>query len=226
MCYTDRTFDAQSWCGVAIEPDCDISVAIVAPAIQVLSKGTMARVMPPDGLCLYHAVRYAQNPRMYDSVATAQNAELQRELVAACVSSGLHERANRLSKPGSEGYPEEEDFAMLARIASIPFEIIIDSAPNMQPIKYGDGSPRARFILKLISDDAGHQSAHWDVDALYDQSTKRRRITGKTASIHATAAPGASADVSSDLLGAADIDTARSPAEIRLGPGQGPGVDL
>jgi len=193
MCYTDRTFDAQSWCGMAIEPDCDISVAIVAPAIQVLSKGTMARVMPPDGLCLYHAVRYAQNPRMYDSVATAQNgmligagskelyhaaAELQRELVAACVSSGLHERANRLSKPGSEGYPEEEDFAMLARIASVPFEIIIDSAPNMQPIKYGDGSPRARFILKLISDDAGHQSAHWDVDALYDQSTKRRRITG------------------------------------------------
>ena len=201
----------------------------------------MARNMPPHGLCLYHAVRYAQNPRMYDSVAMAQNgmligagskelyhaaAELQRELIAACVSSGLHERANRLSKPGSEGYPEEEDFAMLARIASVPFEIIIDSAPNMQPIKYGDGSPRARFILKLISDDAGHQSAHWDVDALYDQSTKRRRITGKTTSIHATAAPRASADVSSDLLGAADIDAARGPAEIRLGPGQGPGVDL
>ena len=76
MCYTDPTIDTQTWCGVAIEPDCDISVAIVVPATQVLSKGTMARVMPPDGLCLYHAVRYAPNARMYDSVATAQNCML------------------------------------------------------------------------------------------------------------------------------------------------------
>jgi len=164
----------------------------------------MARVMPPDGLCLYHAVRYAQNPRTYDSVATAQNgmligagskeiydaaAELRREMIDACVSAGLHDQANRLRKTGNEGYPEEEDFAMLAGIASVPFEIIIEAAPNMQPIKYGDGNPRARFILKLISDDAGHQSAHWDVDALYDHNTKRRRITGKKAVIPATAAP-------------------------------------
>ena len=40
------------------------------------------------------------------------------------------------------------------------------------------------------------------------------------------APPGASADVSSDLSGAGDIDTTRGAAEIRLGPGQGPGVDL
>ena len=51
MCYTDPTIDTQTWCRVAIEPDCDISVAMLAPAIQVLSKGTMAKVMPPDGLC-------------------------------------------------------------------------------------------------------------------------------------------------------------------------------
>ena len=153
----------------------------------------MARVMPPDGLCLYHAVRYAQNPCMYDSVATTQNgmligagskelyqaaAELRRELIDACVSAGHHEEASRLMKPGCEGYPGEEDFAMLSRIASVPFEIVIETAPKMQPIKYGDGDSRARFILRLISDDAGHRSAHWDVETLYDRSTKRRRITG------------------------------------------------
>ena len=82
-------------------------------------------------------------------------------------------------KSGSEGYPEEDDFATLARIASIAFEIAIESAPAMHPLKYGNGDPRARFILREVSDGAGHRSSHWDVDAVYDRSAKRRRITGK-----------------------------------------------
>jgi len=32
--------------------------------------------MPPDGLCLYHAVRYAQDPFKYDNVTTAENGML------------------------------------------------------------------------------------------------------------------------------------------------------
>ena len=150
----------------------------------------MARVMPPDGLCLYHAVRYVQDPQKYDNVATADNgmlvgagsdalyqaaAELRQQLIDAVVSDGQRER---LMKMGSEGYPGEEDFATLAHIASVPFEIVIESAPNMQPLKYGNGDPRARFILREISDGAGHRTSHWDVDAVYGRNTKRRRITG------------------------------------------------
>ena len=153
----------------------------------------MARVMPPDGLCLYHAVRYVQDPQKYDNVATADNgmlvgagsdvlyqaaAKLRQELIDAVMSDGRFERATRLMKMGSEGYPEEEDLATLAHIASVPFEIVIESAPNMQPLKYGNGDPRARFILREISDGAGHRTSHWDVAAVYDRSTKRRRITG------------------------------------------------
>ena len=66
----------------------------------------------------------------------------------------------------------------MTRIASVPFEVVIERAPNMLPIKYGDGDPKARFIFKEISDAAGHRSAHWDVDAVYDRSTKRHRLTG------------------------------------------------
>jgi len=153
----------------------------------------MARVMPPDGLCLYHAVRYVQDPQKYANVATADNgmlvgagsdalyqaaAELRQQLIDAVTSDGRIDRATHLMKIGSEGYPEEEDFATLAHIASVPFEIVIESAPNMQPLKYCDGDPRARFILREISDGAGHISSHWDVDAVYDRRAKRRRITG------------------------------------------------
>ena len=105
-------------------------------------------------------------------------------------------------KIGSEGYPEEQDFTTLAHIASVPFEITIESAPNMQPLKYGDGDPRARFILKEISDGAGHRTTHWDEAALYDRSTKRRRITGN----------------------GNRLCTTRSLDEVRPGPGRGPGV--
>ena len=32
------------------------------------------RRMPPDGLCLYHAVNYAQNPELYEKVDMGTNA--------------------------------------------------------------------------------------------------------------------------------------------------------
>jgi len=149
--------------------------------------------MPPDGMCLYHAVRYVQDPQKYENVATTDNgmlvgagsdmlyqaaAKLRQELIDAVTSDGRIEQATRLMKSGSDGYPEEDDFATLARVADIAFEIVIESAPNMQPLKYGNGNPRARFILRDISDGAGHRSSHWDVDAVYDRSAKRRRITG------------------------------------------------
>ena len=73
-------------------------------------------------------------------------AALRGKLIATLISEGRHEQARRLSNPGSEGYAEEEDFPTLARIASLSFEIVIESAPHMQPRKYGDGDPRARFI--------------------------------------------------------------------------------
>jgi hypothetical protein len=52
----------------------------------------------------------------------------------------------------------------------------------MQPRKYGEGDPRARFILRDIFDGEGARSSHWDVAELYNRK-KRRRITGKTAEI-------------------------------------------
>ena len=149
--------------------------------------------MPPDGLCLYHAVRYALNPDEYQKVDMADNgmligagsdllyqaaAALRQDLIESVRSRGLLEQADRLMKPGAEGYPEEEDFPMLAHISSLTFEIVIETAPAMEPRKYGDGDPRARFILREISDGAGHLTSHWDVDAVYERNTKRRRITG------------------------------------------------
>ena len=155
------------------------------------------RRMPPDGLCVFHAVKYAQHPELYAKVDMADNgmligqgsralneaaARLRANLIDTLMSEGQHEQASRLSRPGSDGYPQEEDFATLARIASLPFEIIIESAPAMQALKYGDGDPRARFILRDILDTDGHRSSHWDVVELYDRK-RRRRITGKTAAI-------------------------------------------
>ena len=80
-------------------------------------------------------------------------------------------------KSGCEGYAGEKDFANLASIASVPFEVVVESAPNRLPRIYGDGDPKARFIFKEISDAAG-PGARWDVDAVNDHSTKRRRVTG------------------------------------------------
>ena len=149
--------------------------------------------MPPDGLCLYHAVRFAINPDEYQKVDMADNgmligagsdllcqaaATLRQELIETARSHGLLEQADRLMKSGAEGYPEEEDFPMLASISSVTFEVVIETAPAMEPRKYGDGDPRARFILRSISDGAGHRTAHWDVDAVCDRSTKRCRIAG------------------------------------------------
>ena len=154
----------------------------------------MMRRMPPDGLCLYHAVKYACNPDEYHKVDATENgmligagseklfqaaADLRQELIDAAMARGRIEQATRLMKSGSEGYPEEEDFPLLACISSLPFEIVIEAAPAMEPMKYGDGEPRARFILRDILDGAGHRSSHWDVDAVYARGTKRRRITGR-----------------------------------------------
>ena len=82
---------------------------------------TMRR-MPPDGLCLYHAVNYAQNPELYEKVDMGTNAmplgegsgsrfqaaaSLRGKLIATLISEGRHEQARRLSNLGSEGYAEE-----------------------------------------------------------------------------------------------------------------------
>ena len=64
------------------------------------------------------------------------------------------------------------------------------------------------------------------LDIQADAPTKVRDARLHAAPSDIQAPPVASADVSSDLWGAADIDTARGPAEIRPGPGQGQGVDL
>jgi len=151
------------------------------------------RRMPPDGLCLYHAVRYALNPDEYQKVDMADNgmligagsdslyqaaAALRQDLIESMKSHGLLEQAARLMIPGAEGYPEEEDFPMLASISSVTFEVVIETAPAMEPRKYGDGEPEARFILRDVSDAAGHRTAHWDVDAVYGRGAKRRRIAG------------------------------------------------
>ena len=174
------------------------------------------RRMPPDGLCLYHAVNYAQNPELYEKVDIGTNAmplgegsgtlfqaaaTLRGKLIATLISEGRHEQARRLSNPGAVGYAEEEDFPTLARIASLSFEIVIESAPHMQPRKYGDGDPRARFILRDILDIEGHRSSHWDVAELYDRK-KRRRITGKTSAI----CEPHSQPAASDILGTQILD--------------------
>ena len=166
--------------------------------------------MPPDGLCLFHAVNYASNPEMYHKVDIADNgmllgegsgaiyeaaAMLRENLIDTLRAEGYLEQASRLSMPGAAGYAAEEDFPILARISSLTFEIVIESAPAMEPRKYGDGDPRARFILRDISDNSGHRSSHWDVAELYGRM-KRRRITGKTAPTCSTRPPaGVSADI-------------------------------
>ena len=168
------------------------------------------RRMPPDGLCLFHAVNYASNPEMYHKVDIADNgmllgegsgaiyeaaAMLRENLIDTLRAEGYLEQASRLSMPGAAGYAQEEDFPILARISLLTFEIVIESAPAMEPRKYGDGDPRARFILRDISDIDGHRSSHWDVAELYDRK-KRRRITGKTAPTCSTRPPaGVSADI-------------------------------
>ena len=179
------------------------------------------RRMPPDGLCLFHAVNYATNPEMYDKVDVAENgmllgkgsgplyeaaAQLRNNLIDTLLSEGHHEQARRLSMPGAEGYAEEEDFPTLSRIASLPFEIVIESAPAMEPRKYGDGDPRARFILRDILDNEGHRSSHWDVAELYDRK-KRRRITGKKGETPAAASSsGEPPAISSAIVGMGNKD--------------------
>ncbi len=89
-------------------------------------------------------------------------ATLRENFIDELMSEGHQEQASRLQTPLSEGYPQE-DFHTLSLIASLPSEIFMESAPDMQPRKYGDGDPRARFILR------GARSSHWDVAELYDR---------------------------------------------------------
>ena len=96
--------------------------------------------MPPDGLCLFHAVNYASNPEMYHKVDIADNgmllgegsgaiyeaaAMLRENLIDTLRAEGYLEQASRLSMPGAAGYAQEEDFPILARISLLTFEIVM-----------------------------------------------------------------------------------------------------
>ena len=140
------------------------------------------RRMPPDGLCLYHCLLYAANPGAYDAwepaSAAAAAEDLRQRIIAKFYSVGASDQGDRLGQSGSAGYPQEEDFAMISQVTKLPFEIIIESAPAMQPLRYGEGDAVARFVLREIFDGAGAVSMHWDVAEIFT-SHKRRRITEK-----------------------------------------------
>ena len=59
--------------------------------LVVQASSAMARRMPPDGLCLFHAVRYAQNPLAYEAVAAAANG-----MLVGDGSTGLYAAAEEL----------------------------------------------------------------------------------------------------------------------------------
>ena len=75
----------------------------------------------------------------------------------------LFKQADRLMKPGADGYPDEEDFYYFAAVAGFSFAIVQE--PLLEPLVYGSQFGPVRLTLRRheVADGAGHLSPHYDI---------------------------------------------------------------
>ena len=66
-------------------------------------------------------------------------------------------------QPGSEGYPDEEDFAAVAEVAQISFAIVQEGI--REPLVYGSEHGPVKLTMRrhFVADGAGHLSPHFDI---------------------------------------------------------------
>jgi len=131
--------------------------------------------VPPDGYCFYHVPRAAQNPwqwlvgrdaRGFQSSRVVERSDseaakaLRQALIAHLRALGQVEGAERLGKPGSEGFPGNEHLPHLAAILGRRLEL--GSSDGSEVLEsFGDGPLLARFVYQTVADAAGHESGHW-----------------------------------------------------------------
>ena len=133
-------------------------------------------------------------------------------------TKGMEDDADRLAQNGEAGYPEEPDFSHIAAAAGIAFQVILEAAPMMQPLRYGTGEPQVRVKLLKTYDGAKVGNDHYDVDALLKPLVSEMEGTDHTAVCSAKrwrrSAPGKSqADISNTGVSIAEADT--TPPEIK-----------
>ena len=101
--------------------------------------------MPPDGLCLYHALTAAANLSAYRAKTAAERAaaaeQLRRQTIQLLSTEGLVSQSSRLSQSGAAGIPPGFTGAIYGW--GTPRE-----APETTP---GPGNPLNRFTAKSYS---------------------------------------------------------------------------
>ena len=106
---------------------------------------------------------------------------LRRRTIALLDLHDLSRQARRLELPGSEGYPDEEDFRWLSMASCIGFEV--NQSGMAAPLPYGDRPIAATVYYHRVADGAGHLSDHFDLHQVYysrDLVVRRLRLSGKT----------------------------------------------
>lgn len=91
---------------------------------------------------------------------------LRRNTILQMRDMGMEDEADRLTQNGEAGYPEEPDFQHIAAAAGIAFEIILESAPMMKPLRCGTGEPKVRLKLLKTYDGAKVGHDRYDVETL------------------------------------------------------------
>jgi hypothetical protein len=131
--------------------------------------------MPPDGLCLSHALYAARNPKQWlkieggrDPDGTARLAGKQRkdqrhartildEVVGRMLSLGLDEQAERLTRAGSAGFPGDEDLPFFAQVVGGTIQVVPLTLGEFQaPAAFGTGPLYATVGHVLLPSGAGH----------------------------------------------------------------------
>ena len=90
--------------------------------------------------------------------------ELRQKTVAELKGHGLSRRSRRLSLSGYDGYPDEPDFLYIAMAAGASFELAISD--RYKP-HYGTTPIVAEVRRTFLSDGAGHETPHYDLQQIF-----------------------------------------------------------
>ena len=118
--------------------------------------------MPADGFCFYHCFNYVLSNGAAELTERAAM-RLRHKIVTQLRADIKPERASRLLKLGSGGYPDEEDFAGVVEVLGISFAIVQDEIRD--PLVYGSDRGPVKLTMRrhFVADGEGHCSARFDI---------------------------------------------------------------
>ena len=170
----DRNQRAHAVNGNTMRAEVPSGVAFPAGPVQLTDEDVARVAVPADGRCLYYCTMAARNARewlrTHDANGVARSRDRQqsdeqeaervrRKFIEHLRAKGDVERAERLSKSGSEGYPDQYDVEHLAEFMG--GQIILQEATTH--VLFGEAPLICHIAVCFVRDGAGHASPHYEL---------------------------------------------------------------